>query len=168
MVERKFKKWQLAFILGLIFIIPIILVFQFTNADIVIPINPDMESTERHCIFKDTDFGGGGTVDQTVCTYVLSFQSSPFLPVENFGITFTENENNWTLQGQCIDTRGENLARDIDVQERDCDCKILLDVSPNFKPNECIDTVIFDKDNWDRQLLLNEIIEQNTFTLKGG
>jgi len=62
MVERKFKKWQLAFIVGLIFIIPIIIVFQYTSgADIVIEINPTescFPQEDNTCFFR---IGSGST-----------------------------------------------------------------------------------------------------------
>lgn len=56
MVEREFKKWQLAFIVGLIFIIPVIIVFQYTGTDIVID-------------FDDNPFKNKCFLGQSECVY---------------------------------------------------------------------------------------------------
>ena len=61
MVQREFKKWQLAFIVGLIFIIPVIIVFQYTKADITIEINPTepcFPQEDDTCFFR---IGSGST-----------------------------------------------------------------------------------------------------------
>lgn len=87
MVERKFKKWQLAFIVGLIFIIPVIIVFQYTSADIIINIDED---------FKNQCFFG-----QPVCVYdkeIAVFGSI------NTGkeIQFQELSDEWRIIGEDV------------------------------------------------------------------
>jgi len=142
MVERKFKKWQLAFIVGLIFIIPVILVFQFTNADI--ELRP-----------QDSIQGCGST--PTTCQYVTN-GALGFDP-----IMITERDDKWLLRGNCVDTKGESLARALAIADRD---GINLDISFPSNPDECLDSVIFLKKDWDRSLEFTEVIELNTFTLK--
>jgi len=136
MVERKFKKWQLAFIVGLIFIIPIILVFQYTKSDIVI----DFGSKTNGCDFTD----------ETVCTYI----SDP----DKVIIILSESVDKWTLTGNCITTAGEIFGKGTREFPQ-------ISFEPPSDFEECRDMISFDKDIWTRQLTFIEGLEENVFTL---
>ncbi len=132
MVERKFKKWQLAFIVGLIFIIPVILVFQYTKADIVINIDTD---------FKNQCFFG-----QSVCTYdklIINFEGQ----VDQNPFEFRETENNWQIIGDnvfCIHTE-----RSVAVPVSDP-----VGVITEETEVSCNNIAVFDKDEWNLQIRL--------------
>ncbi len=130
MVERKFKKWQLAFIVGLIFIIPMIILFQYTKADIVINIDDD---------FKNQCFFG-----QTECVYDkrinITFEDSQRIPI----IQFRETVNNWQIIGDnvwCIQGRSVAIPVTNPQQEITKDSEV-----------SCNNIAVFDRDEWDLQI----------------
>jgi len=140
MVERKFKNWQLAFIVGLIFIIPVIIVFQYTSADIVITF--------------DEQNGCEGS-EPFVCT----FFSNPDAMI----IILVESDVKWTLSGTCITTDGELFSKGISEFPE-------ISFSPPADFEQCRDMISFDKDMWNRQfsVIVNTSgsnVEVNKFTL---
>ncbi len=130
MVERKFKKWQLAFIVGLIFIIPLIVLFQYTKADIIINIDED---------FKNQCFFG-----QPVCVYDQEIRIFSSI---NTGkeIEFRELSDEWRIIGEnvfCFKVDGsfaEPVANPVGiVTEKD-------DVT-------CNNIASFEKNDWDLRI----------------
>ena len=144
MVERKFAKWQLAFIVGLIFIIPVILVFQYSKADIVI----DRFENENGC-----EFISGGEI-KLICTYT----SDP----DGTIIKVTQSNSAWILTGECITTKGQTSLKF--GQENPT---VTGSGVPFEELDDCINIIIFEMDNYDREIDFNSETQQriNIFKL---
>ncbi len=142
MVLKKLTKFELAFLAVVILIIPVIIVFQLSQPDIVI---------------APEDRVQGCGLTPTSCQYITNgaFGFDP--------IMLTERDDKWLLRGNCIDTAGESLGRALAIADRD---GISLDIAPLLNPDECRDSIIFLKKDWDRSLEITDVIELNTFTLK--
>lgn len=144
MADRELKKWQLALIAGIILIVPVIIAFQLTKADININ---DLNPT----------FVSGCNMEGTVCTYNMDNTVRV--------ITISEDEEKWTLMGNCIDTALASFLRSGAVIQRDSG-QTLSDPVFGFNPEECRDLVIFLKDDWDRENTFVNNSEVNIFTLR--
>lgn len=141
------RKIKLAIVAGIILIIPFIIVFQLSKADINIgdlthPINAN-----------EANFVCGSGDGSLTCTYF----SSP----SNI-IQVTESEDKWIVQGICVTTVGGNFNK-----------AILENPQANFAPppfdtfDDCINIILFDKDMYLRSLEFNSETNEtiNTFTL---
>ncbi|MCP6727142.1 MAG: hypothetical protein KJI69_03900 [Patescibacteria group bacterium] len=144
MVERKFKKWQLAFIVGLIFIIPLIVLFQYTKADIVI----DRFGNENGC-----EFISGGDI-KLICTYT----SDP----DGTIIKVTQSNSAWILTGECVTTVGNNFVK---FGQENPTVSALPPAIDTL--DDCINIIIFEMDNYDREIDFNSETQQriNIFKL---
>jgi len=133
MADRKLEKWQIAFLATVILIIPFIIVFQLTKADIVINIDED---------FKNQCFFG-----QPVCVYDkrinVTIEDTQREPL----IAFRETENNWQIIGDnvfCIKIEGafaEPVTDPVGVVTKESEVN-------------CNNIAVFDKDEWDLQIRL--------------
>lgn len=145
MVERKFKKWQLAFIVGLIFIIPLIVLFQFTKADIVI----DRFANENGC-----EFISGGDI-KLICTYIISDADGTIIKV-------SQSNSAWILTGECITTKGQTSLKSGQENPTRTGSGV-----PFEELDDCINIIIFEMDNYDRSIDFNSETQQriNIFKL---
>lgn len=159
MALKKLAKWEMVLIAGIILIIPIIIAYQLTKADIEIDLNPT--------------FSNGCNQLGTVCMYNMDSTAKI--------ITLNEDDLSWRITGLCVDTAIEQYNRKVAISERD-NSLITLEYPAN--PEECRDLVIFSKDDWERE---NKVVtvdvqvqcfttpcnpvptdfELNIFTLKG-
>ncbi len=146
MVERKFKKWQLAFIVGLIFIIPVILVFQYTKADITIPI------ISQGFVSECSD-------DGKVC----AFNSN-----SNKILSITEDDRFWTISGNCF-ILGDDFNRNLSAEFTAFPPPegILFDTI-TFGQDECVNFMAFEKDEYVRQIINIDENSIDVFTLRTG
>jgi len=143
MVQREFKKWQLAFIAGLLFVIPVILLFQYTKADIVIDFdNPEVDPFRNKCF-----------LGQSECIY-HSFGGTQFPNVE-----LREDTTYWWILGEDVWCVKSQMSFTEPV------------TNPNLEITQdsvisCNDIAMFDKDDWDFSSFINGE-PTYIFTLKG-
>ena len=131
MADRNLAKWQIASLAIIILIIPVIIVFQLTKADIVINIDED---------FKNQCFFG-----QPICVYDkqinVTFEDTQKDPL----IVFRETEINWQIIGDnvfCI-----KIERSVAEPVSDP-----VGVITESTEVSCNNIAIFDKDEWDLQI----------------
>lgn len=141
MALKRLTKFELAFLAGIILIIPFIIVFQLSKADIVI----DITSITNGCESINDVF---------ICTYV----SDPNRVI----IKITESNDAWVVTGNCITTVGERFGKGI-VENPE----IFFSPPPFDTVDNCIDLIIFDKDMYDREFSFNSELGANVnkFTL---
>lgn len=133
MALKKLVKWEIALIAIVILIIPFVVVYQLTKADIELQINPS--------------FASGCNDGGTVCTYNMDSTAKV--------IILNEDEESWRVTGNCIDTEFDSQIRQQAVAKRD---GLEIDLTPVPSNNPCRDLVIFKKIDWNRE---NKIITQD-------
>ncbi len=151
MVLKKLTKIELAFLAGIILIIPFIIVFQLANqpdiniSDLTFPIN-DRDQFENQCFFG-----------QTECVYTEDSRKLG-------EIQFRETQNNWQIIGTdvwCIKTE-----RTVAVPVSDP-----VGVITQETEVSCNNIAIFDKNEWDLAIFHADTIDgffnTFTFTMKG-
>jgi len=141
MALKRLTKFELAFLAGIILIIPFIIVYQLSKADITI----DITSITNGCKI---------TNDVFTCTYV----SDP----NGVIIKITESNSAWVVTADCITTVGEGFGKAIAENPE------ISFSPPDFdKVDNCRDLIIFDKDLYGREFSFNSELGANVnkFTL---
>src|SRR3972149_9857215 len=100
--DLKLAKWQIAVVSIIVLIIPFIIVYQLTKPDITIDTSLPFGVTERF---------SKGCENGIICIYNMDSITKE--------ITITEDEESWTMHGDCIDKSNYKFARDNAILERD-------------------------------------------------
>jgi len=144
MADRKLAKWQIASIVIIVLIIPFIIVFQLTRADIVLTFDED---------FKNQCFFG-----QPVCVYDKIIRTTLEIITEK-QIEFQETGDDWRILGEdvfCIKTE-----RTVAEPVRDP-----VGVITEETEVSCIDIAVFNKSDWD--LTIDFLVPDEEGNLKKG
>lgn len=128
MADRKLAHWQIASLTIIILIIPLIIVFQLTKADIVIDVNSPIAIANSCLIKKDTK----------TCTYDEADKTQLITITESDATTLLANS--WKVTGESVLCNEFITTADFGGEIRE---------STEIK---CFDTVFFDKEIWDRQV----------------
>ena len=139
----KLAKWQIATVSIIVLIIPFIIVYQLTKPDITIDTSLPFGVTERF---------SKGCENGIICIYNMDSITKE--------ITITEDEESWTMHGDCVDTLNDGLARADAILKRDFAGQYPVIEGDLFKtPNKCFDLVSFQKKDWNRENRILEFVE---------